>query len=78
MGTVLFTGATPSVRGGKGYAAFSSAKHGLRAVAQAMAQSSGPRGIKVAHVTIDGAIDMPWIHENFGEALKDRGAPTRS
>jgi NAD(P)-dependent dehydrogenase (short-subunit alcohol dehydrogenase family) len=73
-GTMLFTGATASVRGGAGFGAFASAKHGLRALAQSMARELGPRGIHVAHVVIDGAIDTPWIAENFPErhALKDR------
>lgn len=72
-GTILFTGATASLRGGSGYAAFASAKNGLRAVAQSMARELGPLGLHVAHVVIDGAIDTPWIRENFGEALADRG-----
>lgn len=72
-GTILFTGATASLRGGNGYAAFASAKHGLRAVAQSMARELAPLGIHVAHVVIDGAIDTPWIRENFGEALAARG-----
>ena len=73
-GTILFTGATASVRGGAGFGAFASAKHGLRALAQSMARELGPRGIHVAHVVIDGAIDTPWIAESFPErhALKDR------
>jgi NAD(P)-dependent dehydrogenase (short-subunit alcohol dehydrogenase family) len=71
-GTILFTGATASVRGGSGYAAFASGKHGLRAVAQSMARELSPEGIHVAHVVIDGAIDTAWIRENFPEraALK--------
>ena len=73
-GTIIFTGATASVRGGNGYAAFAAAKHGLRALAQSMARELGPQGIHVAHTVIDGAIDTPWIAENFPErhALKDR------
>jgi NAD(P)-dependent dehydrogenase (short-subunit alcohol dehydrogenase family) len=73
-GTILFTGATASVRGSSGYAAFATAKHGLRALAQSMARELGPQGIHVAHVVIDGAIDTRWIAENFPEryALKDR------
>lgn len=71
-GTILFTGATASVRGRSGYAAFASGKHGLRAVAQSMARELGPEGIHVAHVVIDGAIDTAWIRENFPDraALK--------
>lgn len=73
-GTILFTGATASVRGGPGYAAFAAGKHGLRAVAQSMARELGPVGIHVAHVVIDGAIDTQWIEEMFPDryALKDQ------
>lgn len=73
-GTILFTGATASVRGGNGFAAFAAAKHGLRALAQSMARELGPQGIHVAHVVIDGAIDTRWIAENFPDryALKER------
>jgi NAD(P)-dependent dehydrogenase (short-subunit alcohol dehydrogenase family) len=74
-GTILFTGATASVRGGTGYAAFAGAKHALRALAQSMARELGPQGIHVAHVVVDGAIDTEFIRSNFPEraALKDRG-----
>jgi NAD(P)-dependent dehydrogenase (short-subunit alcohol dehydrogenase family) len=72
QGTILFTGATASLRGGKGFAAFAGAKHALRALAQSMARELGPQGIHVAHVVIDGAIDTAFIAENFPEryALK--------
>jgi NAD(P)-dependent dehydrogenase (short-subunit alcohol dehydrogenase family) len=56
-GTILFTGATASMRGGVQFAAFAAAKHGLRALAQSMARELGPTGIHVAHVVIDGKID---------------------
>jgi len=74
-GTVIFTGATASVRGREGFAAFAAAKHGLRAVAQSMARELGPKGVHVAHTIIDGAIDTAWIAENFPAryALKDEG-----
>lgn len=73
-GTILFTGATASMRGGAGFAGFAGAKHGLRALAQSMARELGPEGIHVAHVVIDGAIDTKWIEEMFPDryALKDR------
>ncbi len=73
-GTILFTGATASLRGGKGFAAFAGAKHALRALAQSMARELGPEGIHVAHVVIDGGIDTPFIRENFPEryALKEK------
>lgn len=74
-GTMLFTGATASVRGGAGFSAFAGAKHALRALAQSLARELGPKGIHVAHPIIDGAIDTEWIAENFPEryALKDQG-----
>ena len=73
-GTILFTGATASLRGSANFAAFAGAKHALRALAQSMARELGPRGIHVAHVVIDGAIDTEFIRENFPEryALKDQ------
>jgi short-subunit dehydrogenase len=66
-GTILFTGATSSLRGSAGFAAFAGAKHALRALAQSMARELGPKGIHVAHVVIDGAIDTQFIAENFPE-----------
>ncbi len=74
-GTMLFTGATASVRGGSGFSAFAGAKHALRALAQSLARELGPQGIHVAHPIIDGAIDTEWIAANFPEryALKDQG-----
>ena len=73
-GTIIFTGATASVRGSAGFAAFAGAKHALRALAQSMARELGPRGLHVAHVVIDGAIDTRFIAENFPEryALKEQ------
>jgi NAD(P)-dependent dehydrogenase (short-subunit alcohol dehydrogenase family) len=66
-GTILFTGATASLRGSSGFAAFAGAKHALRALAQSMARELGPAGIHVAHVVIDGAIDTAFIAQNFPE-----------
>jgi NAD(P)-dependent dehydrogenase (short-subunit alcohol dehydrogenase family) len=73
-GTILFTGATASLRGGPGFAAFAGAKHALRALAQSMARELAPQGIHVAHLVIDAAIDTPFIRDNFPQryALKDR------
>lgn len=70
--TIVFTGATASLRGGNGFAAFAGAKAALRALAQSMARELGPQGIHVAHVVIDGAIDTAFIRDNFPEryALK--------
>jgi NAD(P)-dependent dehydrogenase (short-subunit alcohol dehydrogenase family) len=67
-GTIIFTGATASLRGAAGFAAFASAKHGLRALAQSMARELGPKNIHVAHVVIDAAVDTQWISENLPEA----------
>jgi NAD(P)-dependent dehydrogenase (short-subunit alcohol dehydrogenase family) len=64
-GTMLFTGATASVRGGSGFAAFAAAKFGLRAVAQAMARELGPKNIHVVHLLIDAGVDSPAIHERM-------------
>ena len=61
-GSILFTGATASLRGGANFAAFASAKAGLRAVAQSMARELGPMGVHVAHLVIDGGVDSPAIH----------------
>ncbi len=55
-GTILFTGATASLRGSANFAAFAIGKFGLRALAQSMARELGPQGIHVAHVIIDGSI----------------------
>ncbi|WP_295528930.1 SDR family oxidoreductase [uncultured Pseudacidovorax sp.] len=66
-GTILFTGATASLRGGANFAAFSGAKMALRALAQSMARELGPQGIHVAHTIIDGAIDTEFIRSNFPE-----------
>jgi len=63
-GTIIFTGATASLRGGAKFGAFASAKHGLRALAQSMARELGPQNIHVAHVVIDAAVDTAWIRDN--------------
>ena len=72
-GTIIFTGATASVRGASGFSAFAGAKFALRALAQSMARELGPKGIHVAHAIIDGAIDTAFIRDNFPDryALKD-------
>jgi NAD(P)-dependent dehydrogenase (short-subunit alcohol dehydrogenase family) len=66
-GTIIFTGATASLRGGSGYAAFSGAKAALRMLAQSMARELGPKGIHVVHVVIDGAIDTAFIRERHAD-----------
>ena len=73
-GTILFTGATASLRGGAGFSAFAGAKFALRALAQSMARELGPQGIHVAHTLIDGAIDTAFIKDNFPQryAVKEQ------
>lgn len=60
-GTIIFTGATASLRGGTGFSAFAGAKAALRMLAQSMARELGPQGIHVAHSIIDGGIDTDFI-----------------
>jgi NAD(P)-dependent dehydrogenase (short-subunit alcohol dehydrogenase family) len=67
-GTIFFTGATASIRGGKGFAAFSSAKFGLRALAQSMARELGPESIHVVHLIIDAGVDSEAIHQRMKAA----------
>jgi NAD(P)-dependent dehydrogenase (short-subunit alcohol dehydrogenase family) len=73
-GTIIFTGATASLRGREGFAAFAGAKHALRALAQSMARELWSKGIHVAHPVIDGAIDTEFIRTNFPQryALKEQ------
>ncbi len=66
-GTIIFTGATASMRGAAGFAAFASAKHGLRALAQSMARELGPQGIHVAHTIVDGLVDGKFARANFAD-----------
>jgi NAD(P)-dependent dehydrogenase (short-subunit alcohol dehydrogenase family) len=65
-GNIFFTGATAGMRGGVGYAAFASAKFGLRAVAQSAARELGPKGIHVAHLVIDAGVTA-WVRERIKE-----------
>lgn len=67
-GSIFFTGATASMRGGSGFAAFASAKFGLRALAQAMARELGPQNIHVAHLVIDAGVDTAWVRERIAAA----------
>jgi len=72
-GTVIFTGASGSLRGRPSFASFAAAKAGLRAVAQAMAREFGPQGLHVAHVVIDGGIDGERINSRFPQRRAERG-----
>lgn len=80
-GSIFFTGATASLRGGVGYAAFASAKFGLRAVAQAAARELWPKNIHVAHLIIDSGVDTAWVRERIkqreGQAALDNLDPNR-
>ncbi len=62
-GAIVFTGATAGTRPFATSAAFGPAKFALRGLAQVMARDLGPQGVHVAYVNIDGAIDMPFIHQ---------------
>ena len=64
-GAIFFTGATASLRGGIGYAAFAAAKAGLRALAQSAARELGPKNIHVAHLIIDAGVDTAWVRERI-------------
>jgi NAD(P)-dependent dehydrogenase (short-subunit alcohol dehydrogenase family) len=78
-GSIFFTGATASMRGGIGYAAFAAAKAGLRSVAQSMARELGPRNIHVAHLVIDAGVDTAFVRQRIvaarGEAALADLAP---
>ena len=64
-GTILFTGATASIRGGSGFGAFASAKFALRGLAQSMARELGPQNIHVAHLIIDAGVDTAFVKERL-------------
>ena len=66
-GSIFFTGATASMRGGSGYAAFAAAKAGLRQRAQASARELGPQGLHVAHLVIDSGVDTAWVRGRIAE-----------
>ena len=80
-GKIFFTGATAALRGGSGYAAFASAKFGLRAVAQSMARELWPANIHVAHLVIDAGVDTQWVRDRLatreGQHALDTLVPDR-
>jgi NAD(P)-dependent dehydrogenase (short-subunit alcohol dehydrogenase family) len=69
-GTIIFTGATASLRGRAQFSAFAGAKHALRALAQSLARELGPQGIHVAHAVVDGRIDGAFIRGQFPDAAE--------
>lgn len=73
-GTLLLTGASASLRGKPGFAAFTAAKAGLRALGQSLAREFGPRGIHVAHVVVDGGIDGERIKARAPQFVEKMGA----
>ena len=70
-GCIFITGATASLRGGVGYAAFASATFGLRAVAQSAARELGPQNIHVAHLIIDAGVDTAWVRDRIRQSEGD-------
>ncbi|KAH9915572.1 NAD-P-binding protein [Epithele typhae] len=70
-GTLVFTGATGSTRGGEITSAFSAGKFALRALSQSLAKEFGKENIHVAHVVIDGPVMTDWAMNNFGDISKD-------
>jgi NAD(P)-dependent dehydrogenase (short-subunit alcohol dehydrogenase family) len=72
-GTILFTGATASSRGGAGFSAFAGGKAALRALAQSMARELGPKGLHIAHVIIDGLIDTAFTQDHFAQRVAEVG-----
>jgi len=72
-GSLLFTGASASLRGRPGFAHFSAAKAGLRNMAQAVAKEYGPQGVHVGHVVVDGVINGELVRNAFGEYLDNLG-----
>jgi NAD(P)-dependent dehydrogenase (short-subunit alcohol dehydrogenase family) len=73
-GTILFTGASGSLRGKPGYAHFAAAKAGLRMISQSMAREFGPQGLHIAHVVIDGGINGARLKNLRPDAIVHRGA----
>lgn len=73
QGTILFTGASASLRGNSGFAAFAGGKHALRALAQCMSRELSPQGIHVAHVVVDGLIENEATKEFLGDLYASKG-----
>jgi len=73
-GSIFFTGATASMRGGEGYAAFAAGKAGLRNLAQSLARELGPQNIHVAHLVIDAGVDTAFVRDRIAAAGGDPDA----
>lgn len=72
-GTVIFTGASGSLRGKPGFAHFAAAKAGLRMISQSMAREFGPQGLHVAHVLIDGGVNGDRLRKMAPGMVEQRG-----
>ncbi len=72
-GSLLFTGASASMRGRPNFAHFGAAKAALRNLAQALAKDYGPKGVHVGHVVVDGVINGESVRKRFGEYLDQLG-----
>ncbi|NDW44050.1 SDR family NAD(P)-dependent oxidoreductase [Ruegeria sp. PrR005] len=70
-GSIFFTGASASLRGNPGFAAFAAGKAGLRALAQSIAKELGPKNIHVAHLVIDAGVDTAFVRERMQQAGRD-------
>lgn len=70
-GALFFTGASASMRGNAGYAAFGAGKAGLRSLAQTLARELGPKGIHVAHLVIDAGVDTAFVRDRIAAAGGD-------
>lgn len=73
QGSIIFTGASASLRGNSGFAAFAGGKHALRALAQSMARELGPQGVHVAHVIVDGLIENEATKEFLPDLFASKG-----
>ena len=73
LGSLIFTGATASLRGGAKFAAFASSKAALRSLTQSLARDFGPQGIHVAHVVIDGGIDGERLRTSAPQRAAEAG-----
>ena len=72
-GSIIFTGASASLRGKPSFGHFASAKGALRNLVQALAKEYGPKGVHVAHVIIDGVVNGDRAQSNFGDYLGKLG-----
>jgi NAD(P)-dependent dehydrogenase (short-subunit alcohol dehydrogenase family) len=77
-GTLVFIGATASLRGKPPYLAFAHGKAGVRMLAQSMAREYGSKGLHVAHLIVDGMVDGDRIRTLLGKDFEKINAKTGS